>query len=234
MICRIRTGSLTTDSLSSIGLRLATSASASESVTVQPWNKKSPVSSCTNTAGQWSPFVPGSMPTKRSVMGFSFGGLRNIAPFECPPTCPCRQEAVPDAPGAILRGSAAPRGRCVSNGAAVLVVAACSSSSGPAASASPAVAAPSSPAATGSCGLKTSFDYLVRTTQPGMPASAQEIGNVDLAHCMPTIQDFAKTAGTASGECTQIALASDNPGYDVNASPTPTLRKVITDTGPGC
>ena len=90
------------------------------------------------------------------------------------------------------------------------------------------------PAVTGSCGLKTSFDYLVRTTQPGMPASAQEIGNVDLAHCMPTIQDFAKTAGTASGECTQIALASDNLGYDVNASPAPTLRKVITDTGPGC
>jgi hypothetical protein len=81
MICRIRAGSLTTDSLSAIGLCLATSASVTGSVTVQPWNTKSPVSSSTNTAGQWSPFVPGSMPAERSAMRFSlFGGLRNIAP----------------------------------------------------------------------------------------------------------------------------------------------------------
>ena len=81
MICRIRAGSLTTDSLSAIGLRLATSASVTGSVTVQPWNTKSPVSSSTNTAGQWSPFVPGSMPAKRSAMSFFslFDGLRNIA-----------------------------------------------------------------------------------------------------------------------------------------------------------
>ena len=80
MICRIRAGSLTTDSLSAIGLCLATSASAAGSVTVQPWNTKSPVSSSTKTAGQWSPFVPGSMPANRSAISFSlFDGLRNIA-----------------------------------------------------------------------------------------------------------------------------------------------------------
>jgi hypothetical protein len=37
MIARIRAGSLTTDSLSAIGLRLAMSASISGSVTVQPF-----------------------------------------------------------------------------------------------------------------------------------------------------------------------------------------------------
>lgn len=36
MICRIRAGSLTTDSLAAIGLRPATSASVTGSVTVQP------------------------------------------------------------------------------------------------------------------------------------------------------------------------------------------------------
>jgi hypothetical protein len=80
MIARIRAGSLTTDSVSAIGLCVATSASVSGSVTVPPWNRKSPVSSSMNTAGQLSPFVFGSMPTKRSVMGFSLiGRLRNIA-----------------------------------------------------------------------------------------------------------------------------------------------------------
>ncbi len=52
MIARIRPGSLTTDSLSATGLCWPTSASVRVSVTVQPWNRKSPVSSSTNTAGQ--------------------------------------------------------------------------------------------------------------------------------------------------------------------------------------
>ena len=73
MICRIRAGSLTTDSLSAIGLRLATSASVTRLVTVQPWNRKSPVSSS-------------MMPTNRSAMSFSLlGGLRNIAPHRMSP-----------------------------------------------------------------------------------------------------------------------------------------------------
>lgn len=80
MIVRIRPGSLTTDSLSATGLCWPTSASVRESVTVQPWNRKSPVSSSTNTAGQWSVSVSGSMAMKTSAMVTSWiEGLRKLA-----------------------------------------------------------------------------------------------------------------------------------------------------------
>lgn len=68
MVARIRAGSLTTDSLSAIGLRRLTSASVAELVTVQPWNSRSPVSSSTNTAGQWSLSVSGSIVMRISAM----------------------------------------------------------------------------------------------------------------------------------------------------------------------
>jgi len=72
-----------------------------------------------------------------------------------------------------------------------------------------AATTPATPAA--ACKLKVTFDYLVRTTEPGLAASAQEIGNVDFIDCTPTLQDFAQTAGQAQGECTTIARASRNP-----------------------
>ncbi len=68
MVARIRAGSLTTDSLSATGLRRLTSASVAGSVTVQPWNSRSPVSSSTNTAGQWSLSVSGSIAIKMSAI----------------------------------------------------------------------------------------------------------------------------------------------------------------------
>ncbi len=95
-----------------------------------------------------------------------------------------------------------------------------------------AATTPATPAA--ACKLKVTFDYLVRTTEPGLAASAQEIGNVDFSDCTPTLQDFAQTAGQAQGECTTIARASRNPGYDVNATPAPPLRRMIMRAGPGC
>jgi hypothetical protein len=83
MMCRIRAGSLTTDSLSAIGLCPAMADSVSRSVTVQPWSRKSPVSSSMNTAGQWSPPVSGSIPTKRSVMSYPLlVALRVFAPSQ--------------------------------------------------------------------------------------------------------------------------------------------------------
>jgi hypothetical protein len=118
---------------------------------------------------------------------------------------------------------------------AASALAACSS---PAPSSSPPpAAAPKSPPASsapGACALKTTFDYIVRTTEPGTPAIAQDIGNVDLANCTSSLSDFAATAGTAQGECTTIARARANPGYDVNASPAPPLRRVLLRAGPGC
>jgi hypothetical protein len=68
MIARIRAGSLTTDSSAATLLCPSTSASVAVSVTVQPWNSKSPVSSSTNTAGQCSVSVSGSIATNRSAM----------------------------------------------------------------------------------------------------------------------------------------------------------------------
>ena len=47
-----------------IGLCRLTSASIVASVTVQPWRSRSPVSSSTNTAGQWSLSVSGSIAMK--------------------------------------------------------------------------------------------------------------------------------------------------------------------------
>jgi hypothetical protein len=50
---------------------------------------------------------------------------------------------------------------------------------------------------------------------------------------VPTLSSFAATAGQADGECATIALASSNPGYDVNAVPAPPLKDVIESAGPG-
>lgn len=95
-------------------------------------------------------------------------------------------------------------------------------------------ATPKPAAASSSCRLHTSFNYLIRDTTPGLPASAQEIGNVDLGNCTLALSDFAAEAGQAQGECEQIALAADNPGYNANATPAKPLRKVIASAGPGC
>jgi len=104
------------------------------------------------------------------------------------------------------------------------------SSPSPAATAAQATARPAAPA----CKLKIRFDYIVRSAEAGTPAIAQLIGNVDLGNCTPTLKDFARTAGQGPGECTTIARARANPGYDVNAVPAPPLRRVLASAGPGC
>jgi hypothetical protein len=117
---------------------------------------------------------------------------------------------------------------------------ACSSGS-PAASPPPAASAATPPAATtaaASASVKgctsPTFDYIERDDDPGAQTLAQEIGNCDLATGQDSLASFQQTAGQAPGECTTIALASDNPGYDVNAVPAPPLKDVIESAGPGC
>lgn len=118
--------------------------------------------------------------------------------------------------------------------AALVTAIGCSASSpsaGATAAASAAVAAAKpSPA----CTLKTTFDYLVRDDDPGAQVQAQEIGNVDIVNCADSLSNFAATAGQSAGECTTIAKASDNPGYNVNAVPAAPLKDVIESAGPGC
>jgi hypothetical protein len=117
---------------------------------------------------------------------------------------------------------------------ALLALAACSSGTPAASSGAPpaAVAAPSSSAA---CKLKDQGpDYIVRDMDPGASTLASEVGPVDLADCKTTLDDFPGTAGQGPGECTTIALASDNPGYNVDANPAPRLKHVLMSAGPGC
>ncbi|MGH3266903.1 MAG: hypothetical protein ACRDNS_33545 [Trebonia sp.] len=85
-----------------------------------------------------------------------------------------------------------------------------------------------------SCKLHTTFSYIERDIVPGLRPSAVEIGNVDLGNCTPALADFASEAANGPGDCSTIALASDNPGYNADVVPAPPLRKVIESAGPGC
>jgi len=49
--------------------------------------------------------------------------------------------------------------------------------------------------------------------------------------CITSIDMAVKTNPPLEGFCTQVALVSDNPGYDENAVPAPPLRKVIAASG---
>lgn len=73
MINFIRAGSLTTDSWSAIGLCRLMFPSMSGSVTVHPWNRKSPLSVSRKTAGQFASLVWGSIPMKTIDMIPPFG-----------------------------------------------------------------------------------------------------------------------------------------------------------------
>ena len=123
--------------------------------------------------------------------------------------------------------------------ATLFATAACSSAS-PAASVPPATSAATPPATTTAAPASVkgctspTFDYIERDDLPGAQTLAQEIGNCDLATGQNSLANFQQTAGQAPGECTTIALASDNPGYDVNAVPAPPLKDVIESAGPGC
>lgn len=118
---------------------------------------------------------------------------------------------------------------------ALLTLAACSSSASSTSAAAPKASVPVTKAsASPSCKLTTTFDYIERDDDPGASVMASEIGNTDYASCTSTLASFASEAGQAPGECTTIALASSNPGYDVNAVPAPPLKDVIMSAGPGC
>jgi len=84
------------------------------------------------------------------------------------------------------------------------------------------------------CPLQVTTDYIVRYVDQGQPASAATIGNVNYSTCSSTLSTFQQEYGNTPGECVQIAKASDNPGYDVNATPAPPLTDVIQQVGPTC
>lgn len=107
-----------------------------------------------------------------------------------------------------------------------------SASSASASAVKTTAAAPAAPS--GSCSLPDNQDLIVRDDDPGAQILAQEVGEANLGNCTTTLSSFAQTAGQAAGECSTIAWAKDNPGYDVNAVPAPPLKDVIQSAGPGC
>jgi len=110
MMSRIRAGSRTTDSLPAILLWPLTSESVSGSVTVHPWNSRSPVDSSMNTAGQWLVSVSGSIAMNFSAMAVLPGRrLRCIAH----PSTVSRQPRASQGLFALYSGGARTSVRCV-------------------------------------------------------------------------------------------------------------------------
>lgn len=123
--------------------------------------------------------------------------------------------------------------RALLTAAVVLVLAGCSSStSTPAAAPTTQASTTSVPPAT--CNLKSTGDIIQRVIVPGQPATAQELGSVNLGNCTLSFDDLAQETSTDAGYCTTAAWATDNPGYDINAVPAAPLKKVQAQAGAAC
>lgn len=117
---------------------------------------------------------------------------------------------------------------------AILLTAACGSSSTPAAAPakSPTSATRSEPSPTKDCGQLRDVDVWMKV--PGLPDSAQVLGSYGGADCGSTFEMLESTSPTEAGYCTKAAYASDNPGYDADKSPAAPLKKVQLSVGPAC
>lgn len=106
--------------------------------------------------------------------------------------------------------------------------------------ASKPVAAPTSQAVTtnsqppATCNLKSTGDIIERVIVPGQPATAQQLGSINLQDCTLAFNDLAAETSTDPGFCTTAAWLSDNPNYDVTAVPAPPLKKVQAQAGAAC
>jgi hypothetical protein len=101
---------------------------------------------------------------------------------------------------------------------------------------SPANVEPTLTAPTADCTVTDAKlpDVIQRFISNGTQWEAQLLGGFDYAACGPSIANLAFDSPALAGDCTQIALASDNPGYDVNAAPAPPLKHVANEVGPAC
>jgi hypothetical protein len=84
--------------------------------------------------------------------------------------------------------------------------------------------------------LVPSEELLVRQTSPTLPPAAIALGlyPVGCPTWQNTLQQMTSTAPRTTGYCTQFALASQNPGYDINRQPAPQPRGVFSQIGPAC
>jgi hypothetical protein len=77
-------------------------------------------------------------------------------------------------------------------------------------------------------------DVIVWYKVPGIANSAQVIGNYNLTSCQSTFAELKQTSPTGDGYCTEAAWASDNPGYDADATPAKPPKNVQVAVGPAC
>ncbi|MEU8031329.1 hypothetical protein AB0C13_22260 [Streptomyces sp. NPDC049099] len=77
-------------------------------------------------------------------------------------------------------------------------------------------------------------DVIVWYRVSGGDDSAQVIGNYNVATCQTTFDELQKDSPTGEGYCTEAAWASDNPGYDADATPAKRLKYVQVSVGPSC
>lgn len=85
----------------------------------------------------------------------------------------------------------------------------------------------------------SSGDIIVRMITPGQQPVAQRLGgewlwNNTTKTCQSSLEFMISTAPPGTGFCTQVALASSNPGYKVDATPAPPLKKVLGSKGGAC
>lgn len=77
-------------------------------------------------------------------------------------------------------------------------------------------------------------DVIIRYVTPDLPPSAQVVGNFDVQTCQTTFDSLKGSTATDDGFCTQAAWASDNPGYDADATPAAPLKDIQVAYGPAC
>lgn len=100
-----------------------------------------------------------------------------------------------------------------------------------AASATKAAAPKAAPSPTG---CDPGPDVIVWYRVPTLQDEAQLLGSRGYPNCSSTFDMIQSTSPTDPGECTEAAWASDNPGYDADATPAKRLKKVQVSVGPAC
>jgi hypothetical protein len=77
---------------------------------------------------------------------------------------------------------------------------------------------------------------LVRQVSPKYPPATIALG-LYAAGChgtQDTTEAVLSSAPKGKGFCTQLALSSENPGFDLDRRPAFPLRKVFREVGPSC
>jgi len=79
-------------------------------------------------------------------------------------------------------------------------------------------------------------DIIVREKDPTLRYAALRLGggfayNNRSNQCQSAVKFNLDTLSDQPGFCAQIALDSDNPGYNIDARPAPPLKKVIASKG---